>query len=80
MGIVKTRNEISEGLPELIDIFCGLGKVVGVINLGIAKLTELVNGELETLFVLVDEAFDFEEIVLLKGFEDVVDVVPHFGF
>ncbi len=39
-----------------------------------------MNRELETLLVFVDEAFDFEEVVLLEGLEDFFDVVPHFGF
>src|SRR5215471_2394131 len=39
-----------------------------------------MNCELESLLVLVDQSFDFEEIVLLKGVENLVDVVPHLGF
>ena len=36
--------------------------------------------ELETILVLVDEAFDLKEVVLLEGVEDFFDVVPHLGF
>ena len=39
-----------------------------------------MNGELKAVLVLVDEAFDLEEIVLLEGVENFLDVVPHFGF
>src|SRR5581483_4762277 len=39
-----------------------------------------MNGELKALLVLVDQAFDLDEVILLEGFEDFLDVVPHFGF
>ena len=39
-----------------------------------------MNRELETLLVLIDEAFDFQEVILLKRLENFFDVVPHFRF
>jgi hypothetical protein len=39
-----------------------------------------MNRDLEPLFVLIDEAFDFQEVILLKRLEHFVDVIPHFGF
>ena len=58
----------------------GLGKVVGEVDFGFAQLAQLVDGELKAVLVLVDEAFDLKEIVLLEGVEDFFDVIPHFGF
>jgi hypothetical protein len=36
--------------------------------------------ELEAVLILVDQAFNFDEVVLLEGIERIFDVVPHFGF
>ena len=67
-------------LPKLVSVFRGLWKVVGKLDFGFAQLAQLVNGQLETLLVFVDQAFDLEEVILLEGVEDFFDVVPHFGF
>src|SRR2546427_498362 len=39
-----------------------------------------MDGELKPILVLVDQAFDFEEIILLEGLENVVNVIPHLSF
>ena len=36
--------------------------------------------ELKAVLVLVDQAFDLEEVILLEGVEDLFNVVPHLGF
>ena len=46
----------------------------------LAQPAQLVNGDLEAIFVLVDEAFNFDEVVLLEAVNRVFDVVPHLGF
>ena len=76
----ESRHEAGQSLPEFVDIFCGLRQVIGKFDFRFAQLAELVDGELKTVLVFVDEALDLEEIVLLEGFEDFLDVVPHFGF
>ena len=39
-----------------------------------------MDGELEALLVFVDQALGLDKVVLLEGFEDFFNVVPHFGF
>ena len=39
-----------------------------------------MDGKLKAVLVLVDQAFDFEEVVLLEGIEHFFHVVPHLGF
>ncbi len=80
MRILECGDEIGERLPEFVDVFGGLGKVVGEVDFGFAQLAQFVDGELKTVFVFVDEAFDLEEVVLLEGVENFFDVIPHFGF
>ena len=80
MRILESRDESGQSLPEFVDVFRGLGKVIGEVDFRFAQLAQLVDGELEAVLVLVDEAFDLEEVVLLEGLEDFLDVVPHFGF
>ena len=80
MRILEGRDEGRQGLPEFVDVLGGLGKVVGEIDFGFAQLAQLVDGELKAVLIFVDQAFDLEEVVLLEGVEDFLDVVPHFGF
>ena len=80
MRILKRRDEAGQSLPEFVDVFGGLGKVVGEIDFGFAQLAQLVDSELKAILVFVDEAFDLEEVILLEGVENFFDVVPHFGF
>src|ERR1051325_3201078 len=62
MRILKSGDEVGEGLPELTDVFGGLGEVVGKFDFRVAQLAQLMDGELEALLVPIDEAFDFQEI------------------
>ena len=80
MRVLESSDKAGQRLPEFVDVLGGLGKVVGEVDFGFAQLAQLVDGELETLLVFVDEALDFEEVVLLEGVEDLFDVVPHLGF
>src|SRR5208337_5139075 len=80
MRILDRGDEVAQGLPELVNVFGGLGKIVGEVNLGFTQLAQLVDGELEAVLVLVDQTLDFEEVILLESLEDLLDVVPHFGF
>ncbi len=67
-------------LPEFVNILCGLGKIVGEFDFRFAQLAQFVDGELETVFVFVDKAFDLEKIVLLENVENLIHIVPHLGF
>src|SRR5271155_5952744 len=80
MRILKRSDELGQRLPEFVNILCGLGKIVGEFDFRFAELAQFVDGELETVFVFVDEAFDLEKIVLLENVEDLIHVVPHLGF
>src|ERR1700720_2657262 len=80
MRVLERRDEVSEGLPKVVDILCSLGKIVGEFDLRLAELTYLVDGELKAVLIFVDQTLDFEEIVLLEGIEHFFDVVPHLGF
>ncbi len=39
-----------------------------------------MNGDLEAVLVFIQQAFDFEVIILFEAVNSVFDVVPHFGF
>ena len=39
-----------------------------------------MNCDLKPVLIFIDEPFDFQEIVLLKSVEDLLNVVPHLGF
>jgi hypothetical protein len=39
-----------------------------------------VDSELEAVLVLVNQTFDFDEVVLLETVDCILDVVPHLGF
>src|SRR5215469_6993481 len=80
MNVLKSADKIGERLPELVDVFGRLRKVIGKLDFRFPQFSKLMNGKLETLFVFVDQALHLQKIVLLKGLENPVDVVPHFGF
>src|SRR5580704_2135707 len=79
IGILKGRDKIGQSLPEFVNILGGFGKIVGEFDFGFAQLTQLMNSELEAVLILVNQAFDLEEIVLLEGIEHFFHVVPHLG-
>ena len=64
----------------MVNVFGGLGKVIREVDFRFAQLAQLVDCELKAVLVLVDEALDLEEVILLERVEDLFDVVPHFGF
>jgi hypothetical protein len=78
--VLKSGDEVGESSPQLINVFRRFWKIVSKLDFRITQFSKLMNRELETLFVLIDEAFDFQEIILLKRLEDFLYVVPHFGF
>ena len=78
-GVLETVNVIAEGLPELVDVLGRLREVVRIIDLRLAQLADLVDGHLPAAVVLVQDAFDLDEIVLVKAGDGVADVVPHVG-
>ena len=80
MLILKGRDEVRQRLPELVNILRGLGEIVGELDFRFAQLAQFVDGELEAVLIFVDQAFDFEEVILLKGVEHFLHVVPHLGF
>jgi len=78
MGFLNRGDKFSESAPEFIDILWRLGKIVGEFNVCLVHLADLVNRELPALVVLVDQPFDFYDVVLFKGIKALLDVVPHF--
>ena len=36
--------------------------------------------DLEPVLVLIEQALDFEEVILIEGVDGIFDVVPHLGF
>src|SRR5208337_2565412 len=79
VSVLKRGDEIPQSLPEFVNVFGGLGKVVGEFNLRFTQLAQLVNGQLKAIFIPVDQSFNLEEVVLLEGAEYVLHVVPHLG-
>src|SRR5579863_9858867 len=59
MRILERANKLAQRPPKLVDISACLRQIIGELNLRIAQLTQLVNGELKTVLILVDQAFDF---------------------
>ena len=80
MRIFKAGDEACQNLPQFPDILGRLRQVVGKINFRLAQAAKLVDRKLEAIFVLVDQTFDLDEIVLVKGVDGIFDVIPHFAF
>ena len=80
MRILERSHKLSQRPPQFADIFGGFGQVVGEIDLCFFHPTELVDRQLEAVLILVNQPFDFEEVVLLEDGDEVVDVVPHLRF
>src|ERR1700733_5048639 len=55
MRILKRHDEVGQGLPELVNISSGLGKIVGEFDFRFAQPAQLVDGELEAILVLIDQ-------------------------
>src|SRR5208283_134526 len=51
--VPERSDEIDQRLPEFIDIPSRLGKVIGEFDLRFGQLAQLVDSELETVFVLL---------------------------
>src|SRR5258708_6839333 len=70
MRIAEGGDKAGESLPEFVYILRGLGQVVGEVDFGFTELAQLVDRELETVLILVDEALDLQEVILLEGVKD----------
>src|SRR5271165_6306522 len=80
MGILKRGYKFGQRSPEFADVLGGFGEVIGEIDFRLFHAAELVNGELKTILVFVDQPLDLEKVVLLESENEFVDVIPHFGF
>ena len=80
MRILETGNEFRQCPPQFADVFGGLGQIVRKLDFRVAQLAQLVDGQLEAVLILVDQAFDLYEIFLLKSVERIIHVVPHLCF
>ena len=80
MRILKRLYKRCKRSPQLVDVFRSLWEVIRKINFRIAHLAQLVDGELKTVLVLVEQAFGLDEVVLLEYVDRVFDVIPHLGF
>ena len=78
--ILERGHKLRQRSPEFADVLGGLGQVVGEVDIAFFHAPQLVNRELKTILVLVDEPFDLEKVVLLEGEDEFVDVIPHLGF
>ena len=66
MRILKPGNKLRQRPPEFANIFGGLGKIVGEIDLGFFHAPQLVNRQLKTILIFIDQTLDFEKIILLE--------------
>ena len=80
MRVVKCADEPFQIAPKIVDIFLGLGQIIGKIDFRFLHPPEFVDRELKTILVFVDESFDFQEIILLEDVDKFFDVVPHLRF
>src|SRR5882762_3112540 len=80
MWVLEGADEIRKRLPQFINVLGGLWQIIGKIHFGVLHAAQFVDSELETILVLVDEALNFEEVVLLEDVNELFDVVPHLGF
>ena len=78
--ILKASHEFGQRSPELANVLCGLREIVGEVDLGFRHAAQLVNRKLKPVLILIDQAFDLEEVVLLEAENEFIDVVPHLGF
>src|SRR6266850_1428513 len=80
VSILEGSDEVQQSLPEFVDVLGSLGQVIRKIYFRILHAAKFVDGELESILVLVDQAFDLEEVVLLEDVDELLDVVPHLRF
>src|SRR5229473_469400 len=80
MGIPKSSHKARQGPPHLADVFSCLRQVIGEIDFGFSHAAKLVDGELEPVLVLIDQPLDLDEVILAKGVDRILDVVPHLAF
>src|SRR5579862_7894701 len=71
--VLERGNKGREGLPKFVDVLGSFGKIVREVDLAVPQLAQLVDRELKAVLVFVDEALDFEEVILLEGVENLFD-------
>ena len=79
MWILECVNEASQRLPQLVDVLRRLRQIVGELDFRLTELANFMDGQLEVVFVAVDQPFNLDVIVLLEGIKRLGDVVPHLG-
>src|SRR6266700_1241622 len=77
MGITHALHKFTQSSPEHIYVFGSAGQVVAKVDFGFLHGSHLVQGQMEAAVKLVDQAANFDEVVLLKAIDVVSDVVPH---
>src|SRR5215468_7393720 len=80
MRILQRGYEVAQAFPKFINVLSCFWEVVSEFDFCIGQSAQLMNGELKTILVLVQQALNFEKVILLKGVESTLHVVPHFGF
>src|SRR5208282_4893009 len=80
VGILQCGHKFGQRCPEFADVLGSLGQIIGEVDFRFFHAAELVNGELKTVLVLVDQPLNLEKVVLLEGQNEFVDVIPHLGF
>jgi hypothetical protein len=77
--VLHRGDKLAQRSPQLGDVLLRRRQEVGEIDLALFHLADLVDGELDAIVVAVDQAFDFDEVVLIERLDHVRDVVPHLG-
>src|SRR6266496_1785864 len=80
MRISERLHEFHQRSPQLINVLGGFRKVIGKIDFGVRHSSELVDRQLKTVLILVEQPFDLQKVFLLEGVDGVFHVVPHLGF
>src|SRR3989442_11294571 len=73
--VLECRNKVSQRLPEFFDVLGSLWQVVGKIDFPVSQKAQFMNCELKAALVLIDQAFDFKEIILLEDGNGFVNIV-----
>src|SRR4029077_6552975 len=80
VNILKAGDIAGQRLPQLADVFRSLGQVIGEIDFRIPETTELMDSDLKSILVFVEQALDLDEVILLESVQGILHVVPHLGF
>src|SRR5581483_2924433 len=78
--VFEAVNKLRQRAPELVNVFGGFREIICELYFYFVQAPQLVDRQLEAVVVLVDQAFDFDEVVLLEAIDAIGNVVPHLGF